>query len=95
MINEVGIPRLTDHTITDIDVLKQELSKIREQGFAVSDQEADLGVGAISAPIFEHQDMLLAGIAVVAHREKIIGKDKAHLIAMVLEAAKKASSDLG
>jgi len=95
MINEVGIPKLTDHTITDVDDLKQELSKIREQGFAVSDQEADLGVGAISAPIFDHQDTVIAGIAVVAHWEKIIGKDKEHLIAMVLDAANKASSDLG
>ena len=93
MVNEVGVPRLTANTITDVDELKLELNKIREQGFALSDQEADLGVGAISAPIFDHRDTVIAGIAVVAHWEKIIGKDKEHLIAMVLDAAQKISAD--
>jgi len=95
MINEVGVPRITANTIVDIDELKQELKKIREQGFALSDQEADLGAGAISAPIFDHRDTVIAGIAVVAHWEKIVGKDKECLIAMILDAAKKASFDLG
>ena len=94
LINEVGLPRLTASTITDIDELKQELNKIREQGFALSDQEADSGVGAISAPIFDHRDTVIAGIAVGGHSEKIIGKDKERLIAMILDAAKKASFDL-
>ena len=42
----------TPHTITDPEALKKELSLIREQGYALDQEENQMGVISFSAPIF-------------------------------------------
>jgi DNA-binding IclR family transcriptional regulator len=44
----------TEHTITDPVKLKEELSKIRKQGYAIDNEEMVLGVHCIAAPVFSH-----------------------------------------
>jgi IclR family acetate operon transcriptional repressor len=47
----MGLPmsRYTEHTVTDADVLRVELERIRESGFAVADQELEPDYVAIAA----------------------------------------------
>ncbi|MFA5494974.1 MAG: IclR family transcriptional regulator C-terminal domain-containing protein [Porticoccaceae bacterium] len=42
---------LTQHTITDIDVLMKELERIRASGYAIIDQELETGLSSIAVPI--------------------------------------------
>lgn len=51
LMDRAGIVRLTKFTITDIEVLKTELSTARQAGWARSVEETELGVGAVAAPI--------------------------------------------
>lgn len=46
------IERLTKYTITDFEMFKEELYKIREQGYAEDNEENELGVRCIGAPVF-------------------------------------------
>ncbi|WP_435335384.1 IclR family transcriptional regulator [Haloarchaeobius sp. TZWWS8] len=46
-----GLPRWTDDTITDREVLFEELEHIREVGFAVDDSELLPGMTGVAAPI--------------------------------------------
>ena len=46
-IIQEGLPGFTENTITDAIELKKELAKIRENGYAYSDQELDEGARAI------------------------------------------------
>ena len=46
------IVKLTTNTITELEKLKEELQRIREKGFAEDDEENEIGVRCIGAPIF-------------------------------------------
>jgi IclR family pca regulon transcriptional regulator len=58
-----GHPRaLTAHTVTDIDRLMVELAAIREQGYAVVDQELELGLVSIAVPLANNRGDVLAAL---------------------------------
>ncbi len=45
------LPRFTPRTITDAGKLKEELSHIREQGYAIDSEELEDGVRCLAAPV--------------------------------------------
>jgi DNA-binding IclR family transcriptional regulator len=51
VIEEHGLPKATDRTITDEEVLFAELERVREEGFAEDAGEAIEGFGSISVPV--------------------------------------------
>lgn len=53
VIERIGLPSITEFTVTDLDALKKELKKIRSQGYAVDNQEMRLGVFRVAAPVFD------------------------------------------
>jgi len=95
MLKKTVLTKFTDNTITDPDLLKKDLKKIRKGGFSFSDQEVDLGAIAIGAPIFDHKGKVVAGLTVAGPRERINSMKKGRLIQLVKENAKRASYDLG
>ena len=46
-----GMPAQTDHTITDPDTMLAELAKIREQGYALDDNEQEIGVRCVATAV--------------------------------------------
>ena len=46
------LPRFTEHTVTDWNLLRQELSQIHTDGYAVDREELEIGLTCIAAPIF-------------------------------------------
>jgi len=45
------LPRRTDRTITSVPALWEELQVTRERGYAVDDQENELGINCIAVPV--------------------------------------------
>jgi len=54
LIAEAGLPRRTANTITNINTLLDTLRRVREQGFAVDDEEDAEGVFCVGAAFFDH-----------------------------------------
>lgn len=50
-VDRAGLERRTDQTITTRDELTQELAEIRARGYAIDDQENELNIRCIAAPI--------------------------------------------
>lgn len=50
-IVRLGLPRRTPQTIVDEGVLRAELEKVRERGFATEDEEDELGMISLAVPI--------------------------------------------
>ncbi len=46
--------KYTPHSITDLKRYLVDIAETRKQGFALSCEEAEVGVGAIAAPVFTH-----------------------------------------
>lgn len=50
-----GMPGLTGETLTSVEALEEDLSRVRSDGYAIVDQEAEPGVSAVAAPIVPPQ----------------------------------------
>lgn len=55
--------RFTPNTIGSIDELRKELLKVRKQGWAMDDQELEIGHRCISAPIYDYRGDIIAAIS--------------------------------
>lgn len=64
IINMAGLPRYTENTITDKNVLMEELDKIRSQGYAIDDEESEKGIRCVAGPIFDHTGEIMAAFSV-------------------------------
>ncbi|ERM02362.1 hypothetical protein Q644_17095, partial [Brucella intermedia 229E] len=53
---------LTPFTKVAIDQLMAEISVIRDQGYAINDQELELGLRSIAVPVFNHRGTVVAAI---------------------------------
>ena len=60
----VGLPAMTEFTITDPKVLEAQLEDVRREGFAVEVQENELGASCVAVPIFGPFDEVVASISV-------------------------------
>ena len=56
--------RLTTHTITSRSALRKELGRVREQGWAIVDQELEEGLRSIAVPIRHSSGAVIAAINV-------------------------------
>lgn len=70
-IRRTGLPRFTENSLTDAAALSQELDRIREQGFALDNEEAEKGVSCIGAGIFNDEGRLVAGLSVSAPSDRL------------------------
>lgn len=60
-------PALTSRTITGVEELLQELAKVREDGYALIDQEVEIGSLSIAIPIRNISGRTVAAINIGAH----------------------------
>jgi DNA-binding IclR family transcriptional regulator len=58
------LERMTKNTITDLPALEKELELIREQGYALDDQEITRGIMCVGAPVFGFNGDLAGAISV-------------------------------
>ena len=60
----VGLARMTEYTICDVDALERDLTGVRENGFATDRQENEIGAYCIGMPIFGPFDEVVGSISV-------------------------------
>lgn len=66
-----GLPRFTENTLTDADAFMKEIERIRRQGYAFDNEEAEKGVSCIGAGIFSDDGRLVAGLSVSAPSDRL------------------------
>jgi DNA-binding IclR family transcriptional regulator len=88
-------PALTEHTLTERGALEQELERIREQGFAVSREEAILGIVGLAVPIRDAYGTVVAAIHISALKGQITPKTERSLIEAAAATAAAVERDLG
>ncbi|MGM0605926.1 MAG: IclR family transcriptional regulator [Halobacteriota archaeon] len=58
IIEEYGLPQWTKYTITDEDVLFEELAQIRDRGIAIDNEERIRGLRCVAAPVIQNGEVL-------------------------------------
>lgn len=64
IVRKTGLPARTPHTITDEPALLDELLCVRTQGFALDDEEREVGVRCLSSGILNGAGKVIAAIGV-------------------------------
>jgi IclR family transcriptional regulator, KDG regulon repressor len=54
----------TPHTITDPGLFQEQLGLICRQGYAIDDEENEIGIRCIGAPIFDHAGRLAGALSI-------------------------------
>jgi IclR family KDG regulon transcriptional repressor len=86
----------TPQTITDRDAFKAHLKKVVEQGYAIDNEEMDIGVCCVGAPIRDYTRRIIGAVSISGpsmrfSKERI---DK-ELIPLVVKAGEDISTKLG
>jgi len=90
------LKRYTPSTITDRDVLKEQLKTIAEKGYAVDNEELDLGVKCVSAPIRDYTRRIIGAVSISGPSMRFPDERiNNQLIPMVLKAGDEISAKLG
>jgi IclR family pca regulon transcriptional regulator len=88
--------RLTERTVTDRLELERVLSKVRERGWALVDQEVEVGVRSVAAPIHDRDGRVVAAINVSSHAARVNLKEmRTRHLPIVIDAARRISAALG
>ncbi|MGL6197492.1 MAG: IclR family transcriptional regulator [Lachnospiraceae bacterium] len=64
ILEDYEFTRYTIHTITDKEKLLNEFEKIRNQGYAVDNEEMFIGVRCIAVPVFRYLNSVRYGIGI-------------------------------
>jgi len=89
------LTRRTTKTIDSFERLKKEVQKVRDQGYAVDDEEVEIGGRCIAAPLRGKNGEVIAAISVMGPTTRIRQKDFARVSKIVREVVRKASRSFG
>lgn len=64
VLKKMGMPAITEHTITNLDKLEGEVERVLANGYAVERQELRKGVVRIASPIYDHEHKLTGCLGV-------------------------------
>ncbi|SNB48004.1 IclR family transcriptional regulator [Geobacter sp. DSM 9736] len=90
------LKQFTPSTITDRDELKRHLKQVSEQGYAVDNEELDVGVKCVGAPIRDYTRRIVGAVSISGPSMRFSDErmDK-ELIPLVKRAAEEISLKLG
>jgi IclR family KDG regulon transcriptional repressor len=94
---ENELPALTPRTLRTRDALLSELKGVKERGYAVENEECDLDVKSVAAPVRDFSKSVIAALGIVAPANRLDDDrlDKGGVAAKVQEAATALSLKLG
>lgn len=86
----------TKNTISTADALMKELDKIKQQGFALDNEEYEEGVRCVAAPVKNFMGNVIAGISISTPVERMSDdRVRKELLPNLLDAAHKLSIKFG
>lgn len=96
LIREQGLLRHNDNTICSLHRLKRELAIIRQRGYALDDEEEELNVRCLGAPILDEKGQAIAAISLVGTTAQVhdgnVDQLARQLVATVAEIAQHVGS---
>lgn len=95
LISEFGLPRYTEHTLTSKDELSRELEKVRVQDYSFDNEECEVGVRCLAAPVRDNTGKIIAGLSVSGPTTRITDALVQDKIEEFLGIARRASASLG
>jgi len=95
LVRDRGLTRNNENTITSIRRLKQQMTQIRLAGYAIEDEEGEIGCRCVGAPVFDHSGNVIAAISVAGTTAQVRSEDFTYFGHLVRQTASDISEALG
>lgn len=95
VLKRTGLPAYTANTITDHTAILAEIGRIDEAGYAVDDEETELGGRCLAAPIRSHSGEIVAALGVSGPTQRVTHERLADLSRELKAIATEISAQLG
>lgn len=86
VVRRAGLTPMTERTITDPGAFATELDRVRAQGFAVDEQEQEVGVRCVAVPVGRGSDVV-AALSLSGPAERFRGEGTDGLVAAMQRVA--------
>jgi hypothetical protein len=90
-----GLVRYSERTITELEPLLEELARIRRRGYATALGEFEIGLNAVSAPVYDARGNVIAAVDIWGPAFRLTPRRIPELAAQAREAAAAISIRLG
>jgi len=94
LVEELELEPLTEFSITDRDAFRADIEQVRRRGYAVMDEENELGMRAVAVPVFNAQGYAFASLATAVPVFRLSMEDLVALVPVLQEAASELSARL-
>ncbi len=95
IVRRKGLAAFTARTISSEDALFIELNRIRERGWSIDDEERNLGMRCLAAPVFNQFGEAVAGVSVSGPSARVTMDLDAKFGALVRKAADEITGMTG
>lgn len=95
LIARKGLPSYTEHTITTKKALLSELEKVRQQGYAMDNEENELGGRCMACPIRDYTGDIVAGISITGPLSRMTDEALQAYLPSLSDTAVQISEALG
>lgn len=94
-LGRIRLDRLTARTVPTVAALRAELRLVREQGYAIVDQELEEGLRAVAAPIRDRTGVVVGAVNVSVQASRAtVESMRRDLLPPLLAAAARIDADL-
>ncbi len=95
IIQNRGLAAVTSNTITDKQRFMEELKNIRIRGYALDDEENEVGIRCLAAPVFDYRCKVIAAVSTSGAIDVFTYQKLDELKESVMDVAHKISMRLG
>jgi IclR family acetate operon transcriptional repressor len=95
VLSTTPLERFTEFTISDPEVLIRDLERTRKRGFAIDDQEKNLGMRCIAVPLHNWTGSAVAGISISGPISRIGDDDIGRLAEIVMKSGTDLATAMG
>jgi DNA-binding IclR family transcriptional regulator len=95
ILAERGMEKRTAKTLTTLPKLMKELEKVRAQGYAVDDEENNMGARCLGAPVFNQQGVIEAAVGLSGTTQQVNAQTMPSIVEKLKDAARHISMQLG
>lgn len=95
IIEETGLQPSTANTITNLNDLMDELKRVRELGYAVDDEEDEIGMRCVGVPVKDYREHTVAAVSVTGLASRMPLEQIPEFAQIVAKTADVISKELG
>ena len=94
LLHKHSLPRHNENTLASVRRLREDLAKAAKRGYAVDDEEDEIGARCIGAPVLGEDGSVLAAISIAGTTSQITGENEHELARPLKHAAAAISATL-